>query len=373
MKEEIIRCKMARGISVDLKNIFYDVKNPSVFGTAKKLKEKLGVRERKRVTTKKINEWLQNQDVVTLHKQPQYKFNRNHYTIFSIDQLWEIDLCDMQSFAKENENYRYILTVIDVFSKYAWAEPVKNKTAIQITKAFRKIISESGRTPRNVQSDGGSEFKNSIFREFLVSRGIKQNFPMLQSLQKASIVERYNRSLKEKMFKYFTYKGKGYRTYIGVLQDLVNSYNNTKHSTIKMAPVDVTEENSARVYANIKKSHKKQKIGIPKLKIDDFVRIIRQKKSLEHAYTEKWTREIFRVKEIIEKKPQPLYRVIDLKNVLLKGKFYEQQLQKVQVAPLKVVKIIKTRGLGKNLQYFVETASKKTMWIDQKEYNSRKL
>lgn len=369
----LIVCKMVRAVNTPLKEIFYDVKNPAVFGTAKKLKQKLGFRERKRITTKKIKEWLQHQDVVTLHKPQKQKFNRNHYTIFNKDDLWEFDLCDMQTLAKHNDGYKYIMSVIDVFSKYGWMVPLKNKTAKQVTTALRNIITKSGRKPRNIQSDKGTEFKNATLSSFLKSQGIKQHFPMLQSLQKAAIVERFNRTMKEKMFKYFTYKGNDYRTYIDVLQDLVDSYNNTKHSTIKMAPTDVTEKNIAKVYANIKNSHNKQKIGLPKLEIDDFVRIIRKKKTLEHAYTEKWTREIFRVKQVIEKKPQPLYKVKDLKNVMLRGKFYENQLQKVLVAPTKVLKIIKTRGLGKNLQYFVETVGKETLWISQKEYNLRKI
>lgn len=268
---------MVRAVNTPLKNIFYDVKNPAVFGTAKKLKQTLGFRERKLITSKKIKEWLQHQDVVTPHTQQNQKFPRNHYTIFNIDDLWEFDLCDMKSLTKHNNDYKYIKSVIDTFSKYAWMVPLKNKTGVQVTTALRKVITTSGRKPRNIQSDKGTEFKNSTLSSFLKSQGIKQNFPMLQSLQKAAIVERFNRTMKEKMFKYFTYKGKDFRTYVNVLQDLVDSYNNTRHTAIKMAPADVTEQKIARVYANIKKSHKKQKIKIPKLEINDFVRIIKEK------------------------------------------------------------------------------------------------
>lgn len=314
---------------------------------------------------------MAHQDVVTLHKQQKTNFGRNHYNIFSIDQLLEIDLCDMQAFADKNDGYRYILSVIDVFSKFAWMAPLK--TAIAVTSAFKNIIDKSGRKPRNVQSDPGGEFKNATFNAFLKSRGIKQNFPFLQSLQKAAVVERYNRSIKEKMFKYFTFMGKGYRRYVDVLQELVAAYNNSVHNTIKMAPVDVSEHNLLKVYNNIKRSHKDVKAEDPKLKINDFVRIIRKKTALEHAYTEKWSREIFRVYKVIEKKPKPLYRVIDLKNKEVKGKFYEQQLQKVLLAPSRVIKIIKTRGLGKTLQYFVETVGKGTMWVNKAEYTLMKI
>lgn len=124
---------------------------------------------------------MAHQDVVTLHKLPKYKFKRDHYTVFGIDHLWEIDLCDMQSFAQYNNGYKFILSVIDVFSKFGWMVPLKNKTAKEITTGFRKIITESGRKPLAIQSDKGAEFKNATFKGYLTSKGIKQNFPLIQS------------------------------------------------------------------------------------------------------------------------------------------------------------------------------------------------
>lgn len=110
----------------DLRDVFYNVKNPAVFGTKAKLRKEL---PRPRVSKSKIKEWLNYQDVVTLHKTPVQNFQRNHYVLFGIDRLWEIDLCDMATIQKENDGYRFILSVIDVFSKYAWMVSIKNKTA----------------------------------------------------------------------------------------------------------------------------------------------------------------------------------------------------------------------------------------------------
>lgn len=369
----ICHIKMNRKADNTLKDIFYNIKNPAVYGTSSKLKKQLHFRDKKNITNKKIKEWLLHQKVITLHKQPQNKFNRNHYTVFAIDQLWEVDLCDMSSFAKQNDGYKFILSVIDVFSKYGWMVPLKNKTGIEVTRALRKIINSSERTPANIQSDKGREFKNSTLKEFLASKNIKQNFPYTQSLQKAAVVERFNRTMKEKMFKYFTHRGKTHRRYVDDLQDLVNSYNNSKHGTIKMAPADVTARDTVKIFENTKKSYKTTQNKVAQLEIGDFVRIIRKKNALEHAYTEKWTRELFRINQVIEKKPFPLYKLVDLKGKQILGKFYEQQLQKVLIHPHAVVKIIKTRGLGKNIQYYVETANKTTQWVDQQEYNSRKI
>lgn len=184
-----------------LENVFYDIKKDSVFGTAKKLRANLSYFDKKRSSIKNIKDWLLYQDVVTLHSPARKSYPRNHYIVYAIDQLWEIDVCDMHSIAEFNDGYKFILSVIDVFSKYAWMKPLKNKTALETAKAFREIISKSGRKPIYVQSDPGKEFKNSTFRSFLKSQGIRQNFPYIQLLQKAAVIERLNRTIKEKMFK----------------------------------------------------------------------------------------------------------------------------------------------------------------------------
>lgn len=364
---------MVRQVNGALTDIFYETKNPAVYGTARKIKKDLLFRDRKRVTNKKIKNWLEHQDVDTLHKQAAYKFKRNHYTVFGIDHLWEIDLCDMQAFAKYNAGYKFILSVIDVFSKFGWMVVLKNKTAKEVLKAFRKIITESGRTPLAIQSDKGSEFKNKIFKGFLSSKGIKLNFPVTQSLNKASVIERWNRTIKTMMFKYFTYKGKGHRRYVNVLDDLVSSYNNSKHSTIKMAPANVTAKDTVKIFNNIKKTHKDPKNVKAKLKKNDFVRIVRVKSMMEHGYTERWTRELFKIRKVIYKKPYAMYQLVDLKDKDILGKFYAQQLQRVQLFPNVIIKVIKTRGLGKSLQFYVEIANNKKAWVDKKEYESRKV
>lgn len=359
--------------SKTLENIFYDVKNPAVYGTANKLKNSLKPRDKKFFPKKKIKEWLLHQPVVTLHHPATHNFKRNHYKIFGIDELWEIDLCDMTSFAKYNDGYKFILSVIDVFSKYGWMVPIKSKNATETTRAFRKLINDSGRSPRAVQSDYGREFKNSMFAQYLQRQDIKQHFPQIQSMHKAAVVERFNRTMKEKMFHYFSAQGKSYKRYIDVLQHLVDSYNNSVHSTIKMRPIDVKSKHIAKIYKNITQNHKNEKDTYPVLQEGDYVRIIRKKAPLEHGYTEKWTREVFKVDQVIFKKPYPLYRLVDLKGSNIHGKFYAQQLQKIKIYPDSPIKIIKTRGIGKNLQYLVETANRKQVWLSKVAYEKIKL
>lgn len=305
-----------------LEDIFYNVENNGVFGTAKTLKNKLKFTDSKHLTNKKIIEWILHQDVATLHKQHKGKNQRNHYIINAKDSLWEMDLLNMKSFSSSNDDYKYILTVIDVFSKFAWAKPVKNKTANEIFKAFKDVITHSGRKPQAVQSDLGTEFKNQMFQKYFYANNIQQHFPKTQSYHKCGVIERWNRNLKEKLFKYFTYKGPRFRRYIDVLQYLVDAYNNTKHTTTGFKPAEVKPKHTVEIYANTRKSQKRiDKEKLPALNVNDYVRLINKKKPLEHAYTEKWSRSVYIIHTVINSKPYAMYKLKDLKGKHIEGKF----------------------------------------------------
>ena len=113
------------------------------------------------VSVNKVKTWLQSQDTYTLHKPARKRFRRNRVIVFAMDSQWEADLVDLQSLRRHNKGYRYLLTCIDVLSKYAWVVPLKDKKRSTLVKAFQKILS-SGRTPVRLFTDKGTEFKNSL-------------------------------------------------------------------------------------------------------------------------------------------------------------------------------------------------------------------
>jgi transposase InsO family protein len=307
-----------------ISKIYYNKNHPNFYGNVQTLYKEL---KKYKITQKQIRKWLKSQDVYTLHHPVKKKFSRNHYLVQNIDQLWEIDLCDLKMFKKYNDDYTFLLTVIDVFSKYAWAVPLKNKTGPKVTKALHKIISESNRKPLTIQSDKGKEFKNNILQGYLKQNNIKQRFPSILSTNKAAVIERFNRTLKEKMFKYFTHERT--KRYIDILPNLLKSYNNSYHRTIKMKPIDVNENNTKRVYLNLKKNIQKNPRLFVNIFVDDYVRIVKRKALFEHGYTPKWTDEVFKVYKIIERTPYPLFVLKDLKGKEIEGKFYYQELQKI--------------------------------------------
>ena len=170
-----------------------------------------------------------------LHKPIIRKFNkRKVYSQFK-DKLWGVDLADMQSLSRKNKGIKYLLCAIDLYGRYAFIIPLKDKKGISIVNAFNKIIKQSERKPTKIWVDQGGEFYNNVFEKWLSDNDI--NTYSTYNEGKSVVAERFIRTLKNKLNKHMTATAKN--VYYDVLDDVVNKYNNTKHSTIKMEPIDV--------------------------------------------------------------------------------------------------------------------------------------
>ena len=171
----------------------------------------------------------------------------------------------MQSLSRKNKGIKYLLCVIDLYSKYAFVIPLKDKKGISIVNAFNKIIKQSNRKPNKIWVDQGGEFYN-VFEKWLLDNDI--NMYSKYNEGKSVVAERFIRTLKNKLYKHMTATGKN--IYYDVLDDVVNKFNNTKHSTIKLKAIDV-RDNNKRVY--IDEHNEKDS----KFKVGDRVRISRHK------------------------------------------------------------------------------------------------
>jgi len=184
----------------------------------------------------------------------------------SRDDQWAADLVETQNIAKENKGIRYLLTVIDILSKYAWVEPLKDKKGPTVVQALDRILKQ-GRKPLKLQTDKGKEFYNKDMKAWLKDNNI-HHFSTGGDA-KAAVVERFNRTLKERLYRYFT--AANTLTFTDVLQDLVKGYNASEHSSIQMAPKDVTLKNEKQVWNTLYgKPPKRRK---PTLKKGDMVRL----------------------------------------------------------------------------------------------------
>ena len=251
-----------------------------------------------------------------LHNSIIKKFDkRKVYSQFK-DNIWGVDLADMQSLSRKNKGIKYLLCAIDLYSKYAFVIPLKDKKGISIVNAFNKIIKQSNRKPNKRWVDQGGEFYNNVFEKWLSDNDI--NMYSMYNEGKSVVVERFIRTLKNKLYKHMTATGK--KVHYDVLDDVVNKYNNTKHSTIKMKPIDVGDNNK-RVY--IDERNEKDS----RFKVGDRVRISRYKNIFAKGYPPNWSKEIFIVDKINDTVPYT-YNLKDVNYEEIIGSFYDKELQK---------------------------------------------
>ena len=270
-----------------------------------------------------------------LHKAKRKNYPRRKIIVNHIDEIFAADLVEMQKFSKLNKGYRYLLTCIDIFSKYSWVIPLKDKRGITIKNALEKIFNK--RKPKFLWTDKGKEFYNKQVQDLLNENNIKL-YSTNNSEIKSAVVERFNRTFKNMMYKKFTENNN--TIFYNILDELVNNYNNKYHSTIKTSPIEGSKKINEKKIKNIYNFERTKKPG--KFKIGDRVRISLEKNIFEKGYETNWTQEIFVIYDI-KYSNVPYYYLKDLNNEKLQGTFYEQELQKTKQDDLYTIeKILKT-------------------------------
>ena len=287
-----------------LSDYYFNTKSPEAFTSPLAL-----YREAKKrypsLTLHQVKTWLQSKDTYTLHKPVRYNFPRNRVIVTGIDDRWQADLVDVSSLARFNKGCEFLLTFIDVFSnsKFAWVVPLRNKSGETLVNGFQSIL-DTGRSSEKLQTDKGTEFLNHNFQSFLKENSI--HFFTTNGELKESVVERFNRSLKTRMWKYF--RAKNTRVYVDILQDIVHGYNNSYHRSVGRAPASVSLFNVGQVRRKLYgKSWTKPRREL-KFKLGNQVRISKSRHTFKKGYLPSWTQEIFTITKIIPRIP-PVYRL----------------------------------------------------------------
>ena len=304
------------------------------------------------------------QDIVSeLHRLSRKNFKRRRYVVKSINESIQADLIEMIKYSKINNGFKYILAVIDTFSKFAWVRAIKSKNAKDVSSAMNDILLKILPPPKNLQTDQGKEFYNKEFNALMKIYKIK-HYSVYTTI-KCAIVERFIKSYKNLLYKQFSLQG-NYR-WINILNSLIEQYNASYHRTIKMAPAQVNKKNERailqRAYTNLKIANK-----INKFSIGDHVRISRYRSVFDKGYTPNWSNEIFIIRDVKLTNPTT-YLLKDKKGENILGGFYELELQKVKHSDVYLVeKILKKKGN----QYFIKwfgLDNSYNSWIDKKNLN----
>lgn len=304
-----------------LKKIYYDPANPGSYGGVMRL-YRAANRIRKNISKQNVIDFLETQDAYTLHKPVRHNFPRLKTLAKHVNYVWQIDLIDLgPMISKKNKGFRYILVAIDILSRYARAVPIKRKFSNTVAEGFKKLIKKV--QPLKIHADQGGEFKNE-FLKMLRDKDIVLYSTFSDT--KASICERFNKTLQNDLFRYFTAKNTYY--YLGVLQKFISNYNKRIHSAHGRRPQDINSKNYkavwAKLYANKGKLPKK-----PKFKIGDYCRLSKYKKIFRKGYKIQWTEELFVIHDVLDTSPI-VYKVRDLDEQILTGVFYEQELNRVK-------------------------------------------
>jgi len=185
-----------------LRKLYYGIHCPIAYTSETNLWRQIKFdKKQDKITRDLLKNWLNEQYTYTLHKMYKKPSTCRKTMVKAINNQWQADLVEMREFSKSNDNYNYMLTVIDCFSRYAWVEPLKTKTGLETSEAFKKIF-KTGHIPLKIHFDEGKEFYNKNVKELFESKEIE--FFSTFSDKKAAIIERFNRTLKSRMWKYFT-------------------------------------------------------------------------------------------------------------------------------------------------------------------------
>ena len=329
-------------------NKLYHSDNPFSFGSRQRVLDNIDS------TKDEISKHLRKNDIYTRYKQ--YKKSRKYSPIYVYKkrELFQADLVAFTNpeYIKANDGYKYLFTVIDVFTKYAWVYPLKSKDCESTKKCFEDILSKCGKQPEKLQTDRGSEFVCAKFKNFLKSQNIHHY--VSYSDRKCPVVERFNLTIQQILYKILD-KNESFR-WIDFLDKAMKIYNTRKHTTIKLSPVDAEKgENETSVRKVFLKRYRKAglKPPKPKYKVGDTVRIWKFKRVFDRGYHENFTTQYFKIRKVMTNLPVVRYELEDILGEKIIGSFFENELVPFEGMEFHRIKVIDSKGKGKNKKYLV--------------------
>ena len=281
-----------------------------------------------------------------LLKQKKKRFPRRRVYSSKVDSILAADLVDVHRYAKQNKNNTFILVVIDVFSKKAWARGLKTKSGPNTAKALKDILDGNKLKPEKLWTDKGSEFYNSNVAKVLKDKSIE--IYSTHNDVKSAIAERFIRTLRKKIESNFILTNS--TEWINILPQLIYEYNHTKHRSIGMSPESARKpENFKKVYAKLYGTSQKdllkvsEKDRLPSFHVGDRVRISLHKRTFEKDSTANFSEEIYEISKVVQTTQPVTYKIRDLAGEDIEGSFYREQLLKTEQTIYRVDRILRRR------------------------------
>jgi Integrase core domain/Chromo (CHRromatin Organisation MOdifier) domain len=319
------------------------------------------------ISQREIQDQLSQIQTYSRHKEGKKITNHNPFFVHKVNEMWQLDIMYLPDYKKESKGYKYLLCVLDVFSRKLFIRKLKQKDTNTVIRKFDSILEESKKEPEKIVVDKGSEFKSEVFQKFCEYLGIKLIFTYNET--KAAHVERAQRSFQNILYRLL--EEHQTRDFLRFLKDTLHIYNNRKNRITGFSPnFAYQEKNHDLISANLEKKYN-EKIKTkkkPRFKEGDFVRIREVKTAFSRGYHPNFTEEIFKVKKVLLNLPFPRYILSDYTGEEeIKGSFYSNEITLVNLDTFKVEKVLKKkREKGRTLVLvkWLGYPSSQNSWVD---------
>jgi hypothetical protein len=368
-----------------INRVFTDPNNPGGYSSFDRLFKAVKLVD-SHVTRSDVKNFLQRNRTYNLFRQRRLKFKRSKIIPFGFLSDLHVDLGDFQSLAPKNKGYRYLLVGVDTFSRRVFAMPIKSKSFADVKDGFERLFASMPYLPQQIFSDRGKEFMSHDISNYFLEIGVPK-YKAEASNIKAAFAERMLRTIKNRLYKYFSEKNT--TNWISVLPKILNAINHSVCRSTGMRPVDIDEHNASeiweRLYAPLVRdygnhnpaaasSSSSKKMSPPPpppravlfAKGDD-VRISRAKPLFEKGYLPTFSDEVFKIDTVSRSNP-PYFYLVDSDGEKIRGRFYQEELLKTSEkdTTYRIEKVLKRRTRkGKKEIYVKFIGYKAYYWINE--------
>jgi hypothetical protein len=332
-----------------LRDIYYNLESPASYAGVNKILAEAKKKDES-IKIDDVKKFLTKERTYTLFKPRRIHYRRLKTIPTGLHTDWQCDLCVFDSIKKENEGFAYLLVCIDVLSRKIVVAPAKSKKSEHMIESFEKIFNKSNVKPHKLFSDAGVEFQAKKMIEYFKQNDILK-YVMYDPDFHAGVVERANRTIKERLYKYFSETNT--TRWINVIDKFVNNINNSVNRTIGVKPNSVNYENAQELLETVFKEEKPKTLK-NKFNTGDIVRISKEKAKFDKGYYPNYTDELFKISKVNKTKP-PSYRIDDLKGNRIRGIFYEPGLVlTTEDTTYRIAEIIRTRKIKGIKEFYVK-------------------